>query len=165
MRNQAWPKNTGWLGVSTVLRGVFWPRLISHGGHFLTKEISRDTSKKGLGTYPVDFHRVAAAAAAAAVEAHLPVLRNPRLVRSGPIIILEYGVKDFRNLLYTVGYLVGRAGDTVLVGRSSRSRYRTVQYEYPSSSERKSLRGERPREGQDWAGSAEIGRYRTVPYS
>ena len=57
----------GWLGVSTVLRGVVWPRLISHGGHFLTKEISRDTSKKGLGTYPVDFHRVAAAAAAAAV--------------------------------------------------------------------------------------------------
>ena len=29
------------------------------------------------------------------------MLRNPRLVRSGPIIILEYGVKDFRNLLYT----------------------------------------------------------------
>ena len=28
----------------------------------------------------------------------------PRLVRSGPIIILEYGVKDFRNLLYTVAY-------------------------------------------------------------
>ena len=59
---------TPWKHPATqVLSGVFWPCLISHGGHFLTKEISRDTSKKGMGTYPVDFHRVAAAAAAAAV--------------------------------------------------------------------------------------------------
>ena len=70
MRNQAWPKaplNTWVAGCFHGVKGCFWPCLISHGGHFLTKEISRDTSKKGLGTYPVHFHRVAAAAAAAAV--------------------------------------------------------------------------------------------------
>ena len=56
----------GCLGLSWVLSVVFGPCLILHSGHFLTKEISRDTSKEGAGTCPVDFHHVAAEVAVAA---------------------------------------------------------------------------------------------------
>ena len=54
-----------------VKRSCFWLLLVLASRtlvELLTKEISGDTSKKGVGTYPVDFHEVAAAAAAAAAE-------------------------------------------------------------------------------------------------
>ena len=50
-----------------MLSGAFRFCLFWHRELFLTKEISGGTSKKGGVTYLVDFHEVAAAAAAAAV--------------------------------------------------------------------------------------------------